>query len=152
VAVVEKGRDGRFFIRPNTGSDLSALACSAVIRALADGTFVIEPLDQTVTVAEAAKILGVSASTVERLCSSYQHEDGSPVLEHSRVSAQRLMISRASLLRHLEGCRSDPEYWSLIRRVTPSQAKTQATSGKATTPDACSLKATKRASTKAARK
>lgn len=88
----------------NSAGQLSFTFAASVIPR-GDGSYIVQPAKpvQQLTVAQAARVLGVSPSTVYRL-------KDSGLLHAARPSPHKILISAESLESH-RCASSDPEFW-----------------------------------------
>jgi hypothetical protein len=109
IAEIVQTPGGMLVIRPKPGCSLR-FTQAALTKQQCDGSFVLQPLADWISPAEAARLMGISESSVLRLRDFYK--DGKPVVLFRRPSPFRLQLQLASVLAHLEQSQENPEFWT----------------------------------------
>jgi hypothetical protein len=109
IAEIIQTPGGTLIIRPRPGFK-PPFTQAALTKQQCDGSFVLQPLPDWISPAEAARLMGISESSVLRLRDFYK--DGKPVVLFRRPSPFRLQLQLASVLAHLEQSQENPEFWT----------------------------------------
>jgi hypothetical protein len=94
---------GRIMLRARNGHKLPLTGYARTVR-LPDGSFILEPLGDRVSTAQAVEILDIPYTTLKRIIDAKK-------IKAFKRSAGRWGVDLASLMEYKTKCETDSEFW-----------------------------------------